>query len=201
MPCRGSFPDRSALFFMRFGGSKGLWLRFALFPAIHSSNLPAPGPGGNLSLGMPDRKAARLESRSERRSPMNSLLYVSTRRLHPDGHAREIDDIVVIARSRNATLMVTGALVATPTHYAQMLEGTEGALAELMASIARDERHSDIRLVHLAPKPRRELAGWSLAYNGESTYVSSLVRAAIDAPDFTMAHSFEAIRGLMLMFA
>lgn len=129
---------------------------------------------------------------------MNSLLYISVRSQGVDG---EIDAIVTISRSRNEALGVTGALVATPTHFAQMLEGREAALAELMESIGRDPRHTDIRLVHLPSRPRRQLARWSLAYNGDSTYVSELVSTAIEASDFGDFKSFDDIRNLILMFA
>ena len=76
---------------------------------------------------------------------MNALLYVSTR-LYPaisEGH--EVAGIIAVARSRNAALDVTGALVVTTDHYAQLLEGPPAALEQLLASIRRDPRHSDMR--------------------------------------------------------
>ncbi len=128
---------------------------------------------------------------------MDSVLYVSTRRYPGDGMA-EIDDILSVSRSRNHHLDVTGALVATPTHYAQMLEGSETALADVMGSIREDDRHGDLLYATLPAKPHREMSRWSLAYIGDSTFVSDLVIAAAAERD---TRSFDTIRALMLMFA
>jgi hypothetical protein len=102
---------------------------------------------------------------------MISKLYVSTRTF-PDEGTAEIDDILAVSRSRNPSLNVTGALIATPTHYAQMLEGSATAIEELLASITRDGRHADLRFAQLIQRQHRDLARWSLAYIGDSGYVS-----------------------------
>src|SRR5688572_26236881 len=104
-----------------------------------------------------------------------SLIYVSTRCPGPDGAPTDVRDIVTVSRARNAALGVTGALVATPAFFAQILEGPEAHLAELMASIRRDQRHRNIRLLDLGGRPRRDFADWSLAYSGEATYVSRMI--------------------------
>ncbi len=132
---------------------------------------------------------------------MNWLLYVSVRKAFSSRGRVDIDDIISVSRSRNADLDVTGALVATPTHYAQMLEGPESALVTLMASIDCDERHSHVNLLYFAPQPHRELARWSLAYSGESTYVSDMIAAAIHAPHVELRAYAEQIRALMLLLA
>jgi hypothetical protein len=128
---------------------------------------------------------------------MQSTLYVSTRTFPSDGTV-EIDGILAVSRARNLSLDLTGGLIATPTHYAQMLEGPATALEEVMSSIRRDGRHTDLRFATLAPRPQRDLARWSLAYIGDSGYVSDLMSAVMTDGD---QRSFEAIRALMLMFA
>lgn len=132
---------------------------------------------------------------------MHSLIYVSRRTAEPDQLAREVDEILHVSRLRNAALAVTGALIATPLTFAQMLEGPQAALAELLASIYKDPRHDMIHLVDLAPKDERDFAGWSLAYHGESSYVSAMLAEAIAAPDFDLARQVDRIRALMLKFA
>ena len=113
-----------------------------------------------------------------------SLLYVSTRCPGVDGGATDVQDIVGISRPRNASLDVTGALVATPGSFAQILEGPEAHLAELMASIRRDPRHRDIRLVDLGGRVTRDFAGWSLAYSGESSHVSRAISLLMEDTSF-----------------
>lgn len=132
---------------------------------------------------------------------MNSLLYVSKRRIPFAAGRDDVADIVSVARVRNAALGVTGALVVTPTHFAQMLEGSTAALDELLVSIDRDTRHSDMRLTRLPTNERRAFSRWSLAYYGDSSYVAELIAAVIEAPAFDATKQFDSIRALMLMLA
>jgi hypothetical protein len=113
-----------------------------------------------------------------------SLIYVSTRCPGADGASADVSDIVAVSRPRNAAFDVTGALVATPTFFAQILEGPEAHLAELMASIRRDQRHRSIMLVDLGGRARRDFADWSLAYSGEATHVSQTVGRLMEQQGF-----------------
>lgn len=132
---------------------------------------------------------------------MKSLIYIS-RRTSPSGElGAEVDDIVTVARSRNRQLGVTGALIATPSHFAQVLEGSEAALQELMGSILRDKRHFITDILDLKPGPDRQFAGWWLAYHGDSHLVSAMLAEAISVPDFELQGHVEPILALMHMFA
>ena len=132
---------------------------------------------------------------------MRSLLYVSRRCGNTIGCTAHVEDIVTVARSRNSALGVTGALVAAPDHFAQMLEGTAAAIDELMLSIAGDPRHEIIDVIDLAPRFNREFAGWSLVYCGESDYVSAMLSDAVAGPGFDIADKADDILALMRMFA
>ena len=72
-----------------------------------------------------------------------SLLYVSRRPATTD----DIAAIVQVSRAGNASLDVTGALVASRNWFAQILEGPGDSIDELMASISCDERHSDMDIL------------------------------------------------------
>jgi hypothetical protein len=97
---------------------------------------------------------------------VRSYLYVSQSTLiMPDEEAR-VQDIVKTARSRNATLGVTGALMFTETHFAQVLEGPPAAIDALMASIRRDSRHMHVRTIGDEYIPERRFADWTMAYCG-----------------------------------
>jgi Sensors of blue-light using FAD len=99
-----------------------------------------------------------------------SLLYVSKTLLEfPAGEA-EVANIVATAVSRNATLGVTGALISTGTHFAQVLEGERAAVDELMASIGADPRHMRVKTIRTTEEERR-FGGWSMAYAGNAGFV------------------------------
>jgi hypothetical protein len=132
---------------------------------------------------------------------MKSLLYVSRRRANAEAPNQDVDAIVSYSRDRNANLDLTGALVATPNHFAQILEGPSAAIDDVMASIIRDGRHFDIMLAPVRQRPRREFDRWSLAYSGESSYVSGLIANTLDAPHFELMANAENIRDLMAMLA
>ncbi len=115
-----------------------------------------------------------------------SLLYVSSTNLNfPDGN-KEVDDIVSGSLQRNARLGVTGALISTPSYFAQVLEGPHAAIAELMTSILRDPRHRDLKVVSETDLPKPLFAGWSLAYSGYASYVDRYIEplfSPMSAPD------------------
>ena len=57
---------------------------------------------------------------------------------------------------------VRGALLATATHFLQVLEGEYEALNETFSRIMKDPRHHDIRLVHFAPAGRQLFRDWAM---------------------------------------
>lgn len=104
-----------------------------------------------------------------------SLLYVSRTLLtFPAGNA-EVETIVAVSLARNAGLDVTGALISTPAYFAQLLEGPQPAIAELMRSIMRDPRHTEIKILTEGDVPARRFASWSMAYSGYATYVDDYI--------------------------
>lgn len=99
-----------------------------------------------------------------------SLLYVSKTLLEfPQGDA-EVANIVEVGLARNAQLGVTGALISTPSYFAQVLEGERAAVDELMASINADPRHMRIKMVREVEEERR-FPIWSMAYSGYASFV------------------------------
>ena len=101
--------------------------------------------------------------------PLVSLLYASI--AVPDLAEASLGEIVEVARSRNAALHVSGALVFTGEHFAQVLEGPEAAIEQLMGSILRDPRHRAVNVVERPQIEERRFARWSMAYAGPSLFV------------------------------
>lgn len=107
-----------------------------------------------------------------------SLLYVSQAAQALDEGG--VNPIVDIAMSRNQTLDVTGALLFTGPHFAQVLEGPRAGVEELMVSIERDERHFDVDVLEVADIRERRFPQWSLAYAGPSLFVERHLRTLVE---------------------
>ena len=106
---------------------------------------------------------------------MQRLVYVSESKMDDADINASVGKIVTVAQSRNPPLGVTGALIFTGTHFAQVLEGCEQAIDELMSSIYNDERHQAVWIVHRSSIIERQFPRWAMAYQGPSHFVSNHV--------------------------
>jgi hypothetical protein len=107
------------------------------------------------------------------------LVYVSRSELSIDGDIASVEEIVAVANARNAQLRVTGGLVYTETHFAQILEGPKAAIAELMTSIGRDQRHCDVTVVAEHRIAARRFPEWAMAYSGPSPFLDRHLKPLI----------------------
>jgi hypothetical protein len=97
---------------------------------------------------------------------MLSLLYVSRSCLpagQEEAHLREILDV---AARRNLSQGITGALVHTGSDFAQVLEGPEAAVAQVMASILIDPRHDRVSIIRRDEVATRSFPNWGMALIG-----------------------------------
>ena len=76
-------------------------------------------------------------------------------------------DILKVARTRNADLGITGALMLYDDWFAQVLEGPQAAVEALYARIRTDPRHDAIRLSEAGPAPKRLFGKWAMALVAE----------------------------------
>lgn len=74
-----------------------------------------------------------------------------------------VNAIIRTAHARNATLGLTGALIALDGRFAQLLEGPPAPLAATFARIAADPRHDDLALRIRTPALARLFPGQTLA--------------------------------------
>jgi len=109
-------------------------------------------------------------------------LYVSRAVLAAGDAEQEVGEIVARARTRNRRLSLTGALIFTGHHFAQLLEGPEAGVDEIMSAIRRDPRHHSLHSSEEAIE-RRSFQQWSLAYSGPSTYVDRRIRRLFAAAE------------------
>jgi hypothetical protein len=113
--------------------------------------------------------------------PLYSLLYLSRALVRGDAADAAVAEIVRVSRERNRRLDVTGALLFSGGHFAQILEGGKAGVDELMRSILRDPRHCAIAVVQQGEAAARRFPDWSLAYAGRSTFVDRELEGALGA--------------------
>ena len=101
-----------------------------------------------------------------------SFLYLSRSTAAPSAAANNVGRIVASSRARNPSLGLTGALLFTGEHFAQVLEGTSQSIVTLMTIVGQDPRHDQITVVAREPIDTRRFGNWSMAYSGPSQFVA-----------------------------
>lgn len=113
---------------------------------------------------------------------MISLTYVSRLALMPDEVDAAIRDIQAVSLARNSSLDIAGLLIASRTHFAQLLEGPEASIDTVMLSILADRRHSEVKLIERRSIERRLCPTWRMARfdheNFGKVHVEPILRAA-----------------------
>ena len=117
--------------------------------------------------------------------PLCSLLYVSESTLDPGEAEKAVCEIVSAATTANCGFDITGALIFTGQHFAQLLEGEPGQVDALMESINRDARHRNVKVVNRTDIEEREFDLWAMAYSGPSYFVSRHIKPLLYPPKST----------------
>jgi len=115
-------------------------------------------------------------------SDLQQLFYISRSLARPD----ELDGLLRLARELNERRDVTGVLLYTGGHFAQLLEGPAAALAETMAAIRRDRRHEAIHELLAEPIAQRRCGDWSMAFvstPGADDLIQHLLTGPLVAPE------------------
>lgn len=76
----------------------------------------------------------------------------------------DITEILETSRRRNAANDITGSLVFTGGHFAQVLEGPAQAVAGAMASIGTDPRHEHVTRLIEGAAERRFFESWAMSF-------------------------------------
>lgn len=76
---------------------------------------------------------------------------------------RVLGDILRVARTNNARLGVTGALLVYDNWFAQTLEGPEAEVRALFERIRLDGRHDSVEVRQEGPVNERVFARWAMA--------------------------------------
>lgn len=113
--------------------------------------------------------------------PLLSIVYCSTAtRPFSD---EELASLLEQSRSNNEAQDVTGMLLYRGGEFIQILEGDKDAVENLMARIAEDPRHNDVRVLLEEPLHERRFAEWTMGYQPLSTPDSATVDGYRDSFD------------------
>lgn len=73
-----------------------------------------------------------------------------------------VDSILETSNTNNMEREITGILIATRTHFLQVLEGSFEAVNALFYTIARDARHEALQIVSFGCVERRSFDEWAM---------------------------------------
>jgi hypothetical protein len=102
----------------------------------------------------------KLKSNRVANSQLHSLIYKS--------HCKDlanwdlVNSIVTSSTRNNPENDITGVLVATETHFLQVLEGEFGTLNSTFERIARDTRHDTVQLIRFTEIKERQFSDWAM---------------------------------------
>jgi hypothetical protein len=114
--------------------------------------------------------------------PLSSLLYTSCSTIAPGDAEAVVQGIIAKATARNADLGLTGALLFTGAHFAQVLEGDDTAIAMMMEVLNHDPRHDHLLIIRQGTIAKRRFGDWRMAYMGPSQFVSRHVTRLLNNP-------------------
>ena len=97
---------------------------------------------------------------------MHHIIYLS-RATAPFTDA-QLENLLLVARSRNAELDVSGLLLYAEAQFLQVLEGDEQAIRALYEIIKDDPRHRDIVTYADKSIKQRAFASWAMAFHAPS---------------------------------
>jgi hypothetical protein len=115
---------------------------------------------------------------------LRQVFYIS-RSLATPG---EVDRILHGARRQNSLLGVTGSLLYTGGHFAQLVEGSATALAETMAIITADRRHDSVKRLIEGDITQRRFEGWDMAF-AEAPGADDLIQDLLAKPEVPLARA------------
>ena len=108
-----------------------------------------------------------------------------------------INDIVERSKDLNRKNQISGALIATRTHFLQVLEGEFAPVNQTFFRIASDSRHENLELVSFNQMEKRLFDGWVMKGFGIFDLNSELETALMQAYHCTLPTTFGALTGML----
>ncbi len=73
-----------------------------------------------------------------------------------------VNELIGTSEPNNEKAGITGVLLATRTHFLQVLEGDFDEINRLFVRIARDPRHDEVQLISFGSVESRLFGGWAM---------------------------------------
>jgi len=105
---------------------------------------------------------------------MIRTLYFST--AHSSVNRKVVAEIVEAASTMNSKHNITGALAFNGRNFAQVLEGEESDVRQLLRNIRSDERHSGFKIIDEKQITSRHFPNWSMQHVDELDF-SAVINA------------------------
>ncbi len=94
---------------------------------------------------------------------LHCLVYISV--ANQEMSDKHLQALLKKARAKNEKLAITGMLLYRDGFFIQALEGKLEDIENLFATIEKDERHRDVRLVYKRPIQKRHFPDWTMGFN------------------------------------
>ena len=131
-----------------------------------------------------------------------SLIYIGRRPSERIIPKAEMDELIAEWRARHAGLHVRGALLVTSRHVAQVLEGPEESVDQLMADAYRELHHDNITVIERKPIDGYRFTEWCFAYWGSASYMDQKIAIVMERHDaITTARETAELYDLMRSLA
>ena len=114
----------------------------------------------NRSPPLTPQTLKKLKGSSTTTGTLNSMIYKSRCKRRVDWNM--VNSILESSSRNNPGYGITGMLVATETHFLQVLEGVFEALNATFERIARDPRHDTVQLISFREIEERRFGDWAM---------------------------------------
>ena len=108
---------------------------------------------------------------------MRRIVYISTA---ADLSTAEVAQILESAQRNNAQREITGFLLASRSHFMQVIEGRFEDVNRTFMRIVRDKRHTDVEIVGFDVISGRLFGGWSMRGIGVLDTNSDIARRLME---------------------
>lgn len=98
-------------------------------------------------------------------NPPSLMHLIYTSAAAPGLGDADLEDIVQVSRTNNARRSITGMLLFTKGSFFQVLEGDEGTVQEVFATIVADPRHSHATRIIQEPIAHPDFGDWTMGFS------------------------------------
>jgi hypothetical protein len=120
-------------------------------------------------------------------SGLTRLTYASRATIEGRDLNDEVRRILIASMSRNRQVDVTGLLLSHAGWFMQVLEGPAAGVRETYARVAKDPRHTDVRLIDIGPAEARLFRDWNMCERrltaNETPFLSRIGQTVEFRPD------------------